>query len=42
LRHHLPELSVLNLGSGSDYRLRAMTREPLFLVANDANMYHPT
>ena len=30
------ELKVLNIESGSDYRLRAMTREPLFLVANDA------
>jgi len=30
------ELKVLNMESGSDYRLRAMTREPLFLVANDA------
>jgi cell division protein ZapE len=29
------ELKVLNIESGSDYRLRAMTREPLFLVAND-------
>ncbi|MGA7750642.1 MAG: cell division protein ZapE [Gallionella sp.] len=30
------ELKVLNIESGSDYRLRAMTREPLFLVADDA------
>ena len=30
------ELKVLNIESGSDYRLRAMTREPLFLVSNDA------
>ena len=29
------ELKVLNIESGHDYRLRAMTREPLFLVAND-------
>ncbi len=30
------ELKVMHIESGSDYRLRAMTREPLFLVANDA------
>jgi cell division protein ZapE len=30
------ELKVLNIESGNDYRLRAMAREPLFLVANDA------
>lgn len=30
------ELKVLNIESGNDYRLRAMTREPLFLVANNA------
>jgi cell division protein ZapE len=31
------ELKVLNVDSGNDYRLRAMAREPLFLVANDAD-----
>jgi cell division protein ZapE len=30
------ELKVLYIDSGNDYRLRALTREPLFLVANDA------
>ena len=30
------ELKVLNIESGKDYRLRAMTREPLFLVASDS------
>jgi cell division protein ZapE len=30
------ELKVMHIESGNDYRLRAMTREPLFLVANDA------
>lgn len=30
------ELKVLNVDGGNDYRLRAMTREPLFLVADDA------
>ena len=30
------ELKVLNIDSGSDYRLRALTREPLFLVSHDA------
>ncbi len=30
------ELKVMHIESGSDYRLRAMTREPLFLAANDA------
>ena len=30
------EMKVMHIESGSDYRLRAMTREPLFLVANDA------
>ncbi|TAN71946.1 MAG: cell division protein ZapE [Gallionella sp.] len=30
------ELKVLNVDSGNDYRLRSMTREPLFLVAGDA------
>ena len=30
------ELKVLHIESGSDYRLRAMTREPLFLAAKDA------
>ena len=29
------ELKVLNIESGNDYRLRAMTREPLFLVTRD-------
>jgi cell division protein ZapE len=29
------ELKVMHIESGNDYRLRAMTREPLFLVAND-------
>lgn len=29
------EMKVLNIESGHDYRLRAMTREPLFLVAHD-------
>jgi len=29
------ELKVMHIDSGSDYRLRALTREPLFLVAND-------
>jgi cell division protein ZapE len=31
------ELKVLNIENGSDYRLRALTREPLFLVAHDAS-----
>jgi len=31
------ELKVLNVDSGNDYRLQAMAREPLFLVANDAD-----
>jgi cell division protein ZapE len=31
------ELKVLNVDSGNDYRLRAMAREPLYLVAKDAN-----
>jgi cell division protein ZapE len=30
------ELEVLNIESGNDYRLRAMTREPLFLVSDTA------
>ena len=30
------EMKVMHIESGSDYRLRAMTREPLFLVAHDA------
>ncbi|MBI5429225.1 MAG: cell division protein ZapE [Nitrosomonadales bacterium] len=30
------ELKVLNVDGGSDYRMRAATREPLFLVADDA------
>ncbi|MGA9665997.1 MAG: cell division protein ZapE [Gallionella sp.] len=30
------ELKVMHIESGNDYRLRAMTREPLFLVAHDA------
>ena len=30
------EMKVMHIESGNDYRLRAMTREPLFLVANDA------
>jgi cell division protein ZapE len=30
------ELKVLNIENGSDYRLRALTREPLFLVSHDA------
>jgi cell division protein ZapE len=30
------ELKVMHIESGNDYRLRAMTREPLFLVAKDA------
>ena len=30
------ELKVMHIESGSDYRLRAMTREPLFLVTVDA------
>jgi cell division protein ZapE len=29
------ELKVLSIENGSDYRLRALTREPLFLVAKD-------
>ena len=29
------ELKVMHIENGSDYRLRALTREPLFLVAND-------
>jgi cell division protein ZapE len=29
------ELKVMHIESGSDYRLRAMTREPLFLVSNN-------
>ncbi len=31
------ELKVMHIESGDDYRLRAMIREPLFLVANDAD-----
>lgn len=31
------ELKVLNIESGNDYRLRAMTREPLFIVAADVD-----
>ena len=31
------ELKVMHIDSGSDYRLRALTREPLFLVAKDAS-----
>jgi len=31
------EMKVMHIESGSDYRLRAMTREPLFLVANDGD-----
>jgi len=30
------ELKVMHIEGGDDYRLRAMTREPLFLVADDA------
>jgi cell division protein ZapE len=30
------ELKVLYIDSGNDYRLRALTREPLFLVSGDA------
>jgi cell division protein ZapE len=30
------ELKVMHIETGSDYRLRALTREPLFLVANNA------
>ncbi|HEX5337038.1 MAG TPA: cell division protein ZapE [Gallionella sp.] len=30
------ELKVLNVDSGNDYRLRKMTREPLFIVAGEA------
>ena len=30
------EMKVMHIDTGSDYRLRAMTREPLFLVSNDA------
>ena len=30
------KLKVLNVDGGNDYRLRAMTREPMFLVAGDA------
>ncbi|MBI3478777.1 MAG: cell division protein ZapE [Nitrosomonadales bacterium] len=30
------ELKVLHIDSGNDYRLRAMSREPLFIVAHDA------
>jgi len=30
------EMKVMHIEHGSDYRLRAMTREPLFLVSNDA------
>jgi cell division protein ZapE len=29
------ELKVMHIETGSDYRLRALTREPLFLVANN-------
>jgi len=29
------EMKVMHIESGHDYRLRAMTREPLFLVSND-------
>ncbi len=31
------ELKVLNIDSGNDYRLQAMTREPLFIVASDTD-----
>ena len=31
------ELKVMQIEGGDDYRLRAMTREPLFLVADDAD-----
>ncbi len=31
------ELKVLHMDSGNDYRLRTATREPLFLVADDAD-----
>jgi len=31
------ELKVMHIEGGDDYRLRAMTREPLFLVAKDAH-----
>ena len=31
------ELKVLHMDSGNDYRLRTAAREPLFLVANDAD-----
>ncbi len=31
------ELKVMHIEGGDDYRLRAMTREPLFLVAEDAD-----
>jgi cell division protein ZapE len=31
------ELKVLNIDSGNDYRLRAMTREPLFIVTSNAD-----
>jgi cell division protein ZapE len=31
------ELKVLNIDSGNDYRLRVMTREPLFIVTADAD-----
>lgn len=31
------ELKVLHIDSGNDYRLRTATREPLFLVADDAD-----
>ena len=30
------ELKILNMDSGNDYRLQAMAREPLFIVASDA------
>jgi len=30
------EMKVMHIESGNDYRLRAMTREPLFLAAHDA------
>ena len=31
------ELKVMHMDSGNDYRLRTAAREPLFLVANDAD-----
>jgi predicted ATPase len=30
------ELDVLNVDGGNDYRLRELTREPLFMVPDDA------